>query len=306
MAKSKPKLTIGMCTYDDFDGTYFTIQSIRVYHSEVLDDIEFVVIDNNPDSKQGKELKKFLEEKVSNSTYIPFTEYTGCGVRSKLFEYAKAPAVLCMDCHVLLESGSLKKLIDYYDDNPNTEDLLQGPLVWEKLNSVSTHFDMTWRASMWGTWQTHKTLGSDPSDAPFEIPAMGLGLFSCRKDAWLGFNEHFREFGGEEVYIHEKFRQHGRKTLCLPFLRWVHRFYRPGGPPYKLSSKSRIRNYLIGHMELKLSLDEMIDHFESEDKMNQDDMKKLILDVMNETGYKPIFEDKDLAKVMNPFKKIEL
>ena len=306
MEKSKPKLTIGMCTYDDFHGTYFTIQSIRMYHSEVIDDIEFVVIDNNPDSKQGKELKKFLEEKVSNSTYIPFTEYTGCGIRSKLFEYANAPAVLCIDCHVLLESGSLKKLIEYYDNNPDTKDLLQGPLVWENLNSVSTHFDLTWRKNMLGTWQTHETLGSNSDDKPFEIPAQGLGLFSCRKDAWLGFNKHFREFGGEEVYIHEKFRQHGRKTLCLPFLRWVHRFYRPEGPPYKLSIKSRIRNYLIGHMELKIPLDEMMDHFESEGKMNQDDMKKMILDVMNETGYKPSFKDKEMAKIMNPFKKIEL
>ena len=306
MEKSKPKLTIGMCTYDDFDGTYFTIQSIRMYHSEVLDDIEFVVIDNNPDSKQGKELKEFLEDKVSNSTYIPFTEYTGCGLRSKLFEYANAPAVLCIDCHVLLESGSLKKLIEYYDENAETKDLLQGPLVWEKLNTISTHFDKTWRASMWGTWQTHKTLGKNPDEEPFEIPAMGLGLFSCRKDAWLGFNEHFREFGGEEVYIHEKFRQHGRKTLCLPFLRWVHRFYRPGGPPYKLSNKSRIRNYLIGHMELKIPLDEMIEHFESEGKMDTDEMKELILDAMKDTGYKPTFKDKALSKIMNPFTKIKL
>ena len=59
-------------------------------------------------------------------------------------------------------------------------------------------------------------------------------------------------------------------------------------------------------MELKIPLDEMIDHFESENKMNKDDMKKLILDVMNETGYKPTFEDEETAKIMNPFKKIKL
>ena len=37
----------------------------------------------------------------------------------------------------------------------------------------------------------------------------------------------FREFGGEEWYIHEKYRQAGAKCLCLPFLRWQHRFADP-------------------------------------------------------------------------------
>ena len=126
---NKPKLTIGMCVYDDFHGTYFSIQSIRLYHPEVLKDIEFLVIDNNPNSKQGKELKKFFKESLPSGTYVPFDEYTGCGVRTKLFELANAPAVLCMDCHVLLVPGSLKRLIDYYDANPETKDLLHGPLL---------------------------------------------------------------------------------------------------------------------------------------------------------------------------------
>ena len=39
------KLTVGMATHDDFNGVYFTIQSIRLFHKEVLDDIEFVIID---------------------------------------------------------------------------------------------------------------------------------------------------------------------------------------------------------------------------------------------------------------------
>jgi hypothetical protein len=56
----------------------------------------------------------------------------------------------------------------------------------------------------------------DINDEPFEVPAQGLGIFSCKKSEWLGFNPHFRGFGGEECYIHEKYRQAGRKTICLP------------------------------------------------------------------------------------------
>ena len=29
---SKPLLTIGMSTYDDYDGVFFSIQSLRMYH----------------------------------------------------------------------------------------------------------------------------------------------------------------------------------------------------------------------------------------------------------------------------------
>ncbi len=44
------KLTIGLCVYDDFDGVYFTLQSLRLHHSEVLDRLEFVIINNKPTS----------------------------------------------------------------------------------------------------------------------------------------------------------------------------------------------------------------------------------------------------------------
>ena len=45
--------------------------------------------------------------------------------------------------------------------------------------------------------------------------------------AWPGFPAAFRGFGGEEAYIHEKFRRAGGRRLCLPWLRWMHRFGRP-------------------------------------------------------------------------------
>ena len=48
------KLTIGMSTYDDYDGVFFTIQSLRMYHLHGMqNDIEFIVIDNNPESAHG-------------------------------------------------------------------------------------------------------------------------------------------------------------------------------------------------------------------------------------------------------------
>ena len=41
-------LTIGMATYDDYDGVYFTVQALRLYHREVARDVAILVLDNNP------------------------------------------------------------------------------------------------------------------------------------------------------------------------------------------------------------------------------------------------------------------
>ena len=59
---------------------------------------------------------------------------------------------------------------------------------------------------MYGTWD-NSGLADDPDAPPFEIPMQGMGLFACRRAAWPGFNQAFRGFGGEEWYIHEKFRR---------------------------------------------------------------------------------------------------
>jgi hypothetical protein len=89
----------------------------------------------------------------------------------------------------------------------------------------------------------------------------GLGAFSCRKSAWPGFNPAFRGFGGEEGYIHEKFRRAGGRCLCLPWFRWMHRFGRPRGVPYPLTIEDKLRNYVLGHAELGLDLGPVLGHF---------------------------------------------
>ena len=246
------KLTIGLSTYDDYDGLYFSIQAIRLYHKEVLPDIEFIIIDNNPTGSHGKLIREFIAHIKEPVQYVPFTKYQSTAVRSKIFDLADTPYVLCIDSHVFLESGAISRLIKFYDDRLDGKNLIQGPLIYDDLDSISTHFDSTWCSHMWGQWGTDDR-GKDPNGPPFEIPSQGLGLFSCRKDAWLGFNKEFRGFGGEEGYIHEKFRKNGKKTLCLPFLRWMHRFNRPISPSYPNTFKDRYRNYVIGFTEVGLN-----------------------------------------------------
>ncbi len=165
-----------------------------------------------------------------------------------------------MDSHVLIHPGALAKLLDYYDQHPQTNDLLHGPMLSESLNSVLTHFKPTWGAGMYGQWGSDDR-GKDPDNEPFEIQMQGLGLFPAARPPGRDLTPVFSGFGGEEGYIHEKFRQQGGKVLCLPFLRWLHRFARPTGVQYPLNWKDRIRNYYIGFTELGLDTEPVDTHF---------------------------------------------
>ena len=247
-------LTIGMATYDDFDGVYFTLQALRLYQD--LSDTEILVVDNF-----GCDTTRDFIENWTDARYIRSTEIVGTAAgRDLLFREGQGEAILCCDSHVLFATGAIARLKQYYRDHPETRDLLQGPLLYDDNKNIATHFYPQWRDQMWGTWETDPR-GLDPEGEPFEIPMQGLGVFSARKAAWPGFNPMFRGFGGEEGYIHEKFRQAGGRCLCLPWFRWMHRFGRPKGVPYPLSVEDKFRNYLIGHSELGLDLEPIVEHF---------------------------------------------
>ena len=49
--------------------------------------------------------------------------------------------------------------------------------------------------------------------------------------------------------------------MCLPFLRWVHRFDRPGGIPFNPSLEDRFRNYMIGFDEIGKDMNEVVKQF---------------------------------------------
>ena len=247
-------LTIGMATYNDFDGVYFTLQALRLYQD--LEDTELLVVDN-----YGSDATRDIVKHWGEGRYIRATELVGTAApRDRVFREARGKAVLCCDSHILFVPGAIAKLKAYYREHPETIDLLQGPLLYDDLKNIATHFAPEWREQMWGTWATDPR-GKKLKGEPFDIPMQGLGVFSCRKAAWPGFNPAFRGFGGEEGYIHEKFRQRGGRTLCLPWFRWVHRFGRPNGVPYPLTVEDKFRNYLIGHAELGLDLEPVREHF---------------------------------------------
>lgn len=251
------KLTIGSAVYDDFEGVYFSYQSLRLNNKDILKDLDLLIIDNNPESEEGKATKHFCSQ--AGIRYIPYTKKASTAIRNEIFKNAEGEFCLSMDPHVLFEPDTIKKLISFLGASNGSTDLYHGPMLYDQIEGHDpvVQMDPVWRDHMFGTWKSQALSG----DEPFEIPMHGLGVFACNTSAWLEFNENFNGFGGEEGYIHEKFRQAGRKIWCLPFFKWIHRFQRPRGIAYKLDIQDRIRNYLLGWLELKKDPQEVIDHF---------------------------------------------
>jgi len=233
---------------DDYDGVFFTIQSLKLHHG-LGDDIEFLVIDQKPETQSGKDTKKLCE--TVECKYIAHKGTFGSApAKQAVFENATNDFVLCVDCHVLFVPDAIQKLLQYLEHNPKTDNLLQGPLYYDDHKHISTHFEepFKWGNGALGKWATDDR-AQDPLAEPFEIPACGMGAFCARRESWAGFSSLFKGFGAEEVYIHRKYKLRGDKTLCLPFLRWMHRFARPLGVPYRFDMKDVLRNYLVGFLE---------------------------------------------------------
>jgi hypothetical protein len=255
-----PRLCVGMSTYDDFDGVWFTVQAIRMYQPEVLADLSLLVIDNHPDGIAATPLRE-LGNWIADYRYIPFSRYNGTAVRDLVFREADAEIVCCVDSHVLLAPGSLAALRAWFVEHPDSRDLLQGPLLHDDLGSfAATHLEPTWGEGMFGQWSVDPRI-EDPACQPFEIAMQGLGVFACRRDAWPGLNPRMRGFGGEEGYLQEKFRRHGGRVICHPGLGWVHRFGRPRGVEYTNTWEDRVRNYYIGWSEVGWDPAPMEQHF---------------------------------------------
>ncbi len=236
-------LTIGMATFDDFDGVYFAVQSLRVHHD--VSGCELVVVDTFGCGRTrdfvGKVGGRYVLDRHPGGTAAP---------RDRVFRLARRRHVMVLDCHVLFLPGAVRRVRKFFSDDPACRDLVQGPLVYDGLSALATHFAPVWRDMMYGHWARDRR-GRDPDGPAFEIPMQGLGVFACARDAWPGFHPDFRGFGGEEGYIHEKFRRRGGRCLCLPGLRWLHRFGpRPGRAQYANTYEGRLRNYLLGWSEL--------------------------------------------------------
>ena len=274
-----------MATYDDFHGVYFSLQSLRMYHPICKkQDVEIVVIDNNPSSFHAECVQNLMKS-IPNSKYIKFEDKKSTSTRNEIFKHASGKYCISMDCHVMFFPEAIESLLEYYTKHENCKDLVQGPMIYDNLAAYATHFKPSWGGDMYGQWDHDESKYN--SGEPFDIPMMGLGVFSCETKNWLGFNESFRGFGGEEGYIHQKFRQNGGRTICLPKFKWLHRFGRPDGVKYPLILEDRIWNYFVGWLELtKNPEDKMIKEIYNNfiNRIPQDSLDNILTQARQQIG----------------------
>ena len=68
--RQRQRIRVGMATHDDFDGVWFTIQAIRLFRSEEIERISFLVVDNHPHtpaSERLTELKHWISERSAGA-----------------------------------------------------------------------------------------------------------------------------------------------------------------------------------------------------------------------------------------------
>lgn len=250
------RLSVCLPSYNNFTEVFFTVQALRLYHC--LDDCEILIVDN-----YGKdpELEKFVKHQGRGLVrYEKYTEQVGPScAKNAVFELAKGEMVMCLDSHVLLIPGALNNI-------PVTDDLIQGPLIYNDLVNYTFEMKPVWRGELWGVWGDCLHADKLPKE-PVDIWGMGMGMFMTSKKGWLGFNKKCRGFGGsEEGIIHEKYRRAGRRCLSDPARIWMHQFDRK--IPYPLDVMDRIVNYIINFKELNMDLKPIKDHF-GEEKFNK-------------------------------------
>lgn len=329
-----------MAVYDDFDGVYFTTQSLRISHGIRSPKTEIIVVDQRPQTSHGKMTRAHCG--TIGAKYIEMPEPLGTSPsRNRVIQEASGEFVLCLDSHVILWPGAIDYLKACIETGKLADHLYHGPMIYDNLGAFATHFNVRWRMEMLGTWglawrcgcsnlglrfscidhaptepnklsyvaledgktpvtfcpmcqkrlpeiawaghesklhqADYKLMLNDPE--PFEIPAQGLGLFLTKKDSWLGFVENSVGFGGEEVNIHDLYRLSGRKTYCLPSLKWVHKFGRPNGVTYPLHRYHKVRNYVLWANRMGQPLDSIYQHFVTEPRrMKQHEWDYLVSD----------------------------
>lgn len=272
-----PLLTIGLTHYSDYAGAWATLMDLFVHQKENLNDCEFVIVDNNPGSSDGKDLRDFVRYSMINwpcvrSRYIPYSKKQGISAaRNEVFNQAEGEYILCLDCHVILEPNGVDHLLDYLTLKLKPRDLITGPAVMADCKTIETHQAKQWSTWGYGVWRSTDDL--EERTWPFEIEQSGLAVFCSSKESFPGFHPDAKGFGCVESVFCEKYRRNGNKVLCLPQLKWYHRYEKHSKKPYGVRDYEVARNHILEFRSVDWDIQTVINHFAP--RLNQNEKKSL-------------------------------
>lgn len=253
-----PTLTIGIPTCDDQRALFFTLLDLQRVRRDLglTDQVEILVVSQS-EKVNHREVERDHVAEILNARYVHMTDPKGAGpAKQAVFDHAKGNAVCCIDSHVILDTGVLSRLVAFaatLDDG-----LYYGPNLRRRLTHqdgrpaiVGTHYLPRYgNKGNWGEWAVNPA-AENPLAPPFEINSSGTGCFVAKRETFLRFHPAVRGHGGIEAYLPEKYRQAGRRVMCLPWLRWIHLYGYVDGSPYKgFEWGLKARNDLLGYAEL--------------------------------------------------------
>lgn len=263
-------ISICMATRDD-PQVWMTANAILAAHPHLH--IQIVIVDNSRseivDGSEKTNPYMDIRRMCAGDPRITHLRAVGGPSTSKYKNQAvKACAadvfILC-DSHVVFYAGAIDAALKYFQDNPESRDLLTGPVfTWhgicggtqqmlyasEATEEVPIPADarvchgMVFRGNSFGVWVTDPR-GLDLNQEPYEIQQQGTGALCMRKAAWTGYHPSHKGWGGDETYLMEMVRRHGGKVMCHPKFRWIHSWFKPVPNTYTPDITDIVRNNMV-------------------------------------------------------------
>src|SRR5690606_9458833 len=127
-------------------------------------DLQIVVVNTSPPESAHTKTLRGLVNQIAGAPEGPyacsvkFVQYEGplgtTEPRNRVFEESDAEYTVCMDSHVVLGINRLKRLLQWFEANPDCQDLIHGPIIYDNLHAIQSQFSDEMRGGMWGTWAT--------------------------------------------------------------------------------------------------------------------------------------------------------
>jgi len=181
------KISIAMPAYKDAAGVNLTLACLRNHHSpELLKRIGLVVVDNFPEfaAKDGKAIAagdthEYLHmlstcKEFRSAKLVPMQHPVGTApAKDRAALECDGDLRIVIDSHVDFLPGSLEAVIEYFEQRPESIDLVQGALKFDLPGMYATHFNDTWGSEMWGQWAEAFRCGCGPAGTYFGTEERG-------------------------------------------------------------------------------------------------------------------------------------
>lgn len=282
------KLTIGIMYHSAYDAIHSTLQSIRLYHSEILGDIEIIILDSHPMGVDGDQLKLSL---LSNDIceipvrYIANNKCRGSSEKQIILEYVSTPYFLYMEPGTLMVQGSIGKLIKYFDSNLDKGfGILQGIEFDFALKNYVTHTKFIWHDNSYGIDDRDINVNLS-SDVAISVDGARLNVFACRMDTVKNiklFGPHFlaNSSNMDNLFCDKTLRFNNLDIGCLPSLRYTCSHPINGGKSKIKTELTDVHNYAVAFLAFGM----------------EDDLAKMINQKANVTDPQKVLNTVEMVK----------